>query len=78
MNSTLKMLLPRTFPTARSDAPEEMDCSDTATSGALVPKATTVANDEGRNAESSGDLGGPAYEEFPTRGKQNEAARDGQ
>jgi hypothetical protein len=43
MNSTLKMLLPTTLPTARSVWPDSAAPTDTATSGALVPKATTVS-----------------------------------
>ncbi|MOA45170.1 hypothetical protein D3C78_1675420 [compost metagenome] len=42
MNSTLKMLLPTTLPTAMSPWPAKADCTLTAISGALVPKATTV------------------------------------
>ena len=42
MNSTLKILLPTTLPSAISTWPDQADCTDTAISGALVPKATTV------------------------------------
>jgi len=42
MNRTLKMLLPTTLPMAMSTWPDQADCTDTAISGALVPKATTV------------------------------------
>ncbi len=42
MNSTLKMLLPTTLPTAMSLLPWSTAPTETAVSGALVPKATTV------------------------------------
>ncbi|CAM5489405.1 hypothetical protein SSTU70S_03016 [Stutzerimonas stutzeri] len=42
MNSTLKMLLPITLPTAISPWSATADCTLTAISGVLVPKATTV------------------------------------
>ena len=42
MNSTLKMLLPTTLPTAMSALPASTADTDTPTSGALVPKATMV------------------------------------
>ena len=42
MKSTLKMLLPTTFPSARSPWPRRLACRLTAISGALVPSATTV------------------------------------
>ncbi len=42
MSSTLQMLLPTTFPSARSAWPERAEPTLTASSGALVPKATTV------------------------------------
>ena len=42
MNSTLKMLLPTTLPIAMSVLPSSTAPTDTATSGALVPKATMV------------------------------------
>ena len=38
----LAMLLPSTLPIARSGLPSSAAPTDTATSGALVPKATTV------------------------------------
>ena len=43
MNSTLKMLLPTTLPMAMSTWPVCADCTETAISGALVPKATIVS-----------------------------------
>ena len=43
MKSTLKTLLPTTLPMARSTWPDRADCTDTAISGELVPKATTVS-----------------------------------
>src|SRR6056297_1000896 len=42
MNNTLNILLPTTFPTAILDCPESADSMLTASSGELVPKATTV------------------------------------
>ncbi len=42
MNSTLKMLLPTTLPSAMSGEPPSAEPTLTAISGALVPKATTV------------------------------------
>ena len=42
MNSTLKMLLPTTLPTAMSVCPPSAAPTDTATSGELVPIATIV------------------------------------
>lgn len=38
----LKTLRPTTLPTAMSVVPLSTACTDTATSGALVPRATTV------------------------------------
>ena len=38
----LKILLPTTFPTAKSVAPDKAAFAETATSGALVPNATIV------------------------------------
>jgi hypothetical protein len=43
MNSTLKMLLPTTLPMAMSVLPSSTAPTLTATSGALVPKATMVS-----------------------------------
>ena len=43
MNSTLKMLLPTTLPRAMSAWPESAAPTLTASSGALVPNATTVS-----------------------------------
>ena len=43
MKSTLKMLLPTTLPIAMSVWPSSTAPTDTAISGALVPKATTVS-----------------------------------
>ena len=43
MPSTLKMLLPTTLPTAMSVVPVSAAPTDTASSGALVPKATIVS-----------------------------------
>jgi len=43
IKSTLKMLLPTTFPTAMSARPDSDDATETASSGALVPNATTVS-----------------------------------
>jgi len=42
ISSTLAMLLPTTLPIARSGLPASAEPTDTAISGALVPKATTV------------------------------------
>ena len=42
MNSTLKMLLPTTLPTAMSALPASADDTLTAISGELVPNATMV------------------------------------
>jgi hypothetical protein len=42
MNSTLKMLEPTTLPTAMSELPLRPACRLTASSGELVPNATTV------------------------------------
>ena len=42
-NSTFRMLLPTTLPRAMSAFPEKADCTVTAVSGELVPKATTVS-----------------------------------
>ncbi len=42
-NSTLKMLLPTILPSAMSGAPVRLACRLTASSGELVPKATTVS-----------------------------------
>jgi hypothetical protein len=42
MKSTLKMLLPTTLPSAMSTWPPQAERTETASSGALVPKATTV------------------------------------
>jgi hypothetical protein len=42
MNSTLKMLLPTTLPSAMSTWPPHAERTETASSGALVPKATMV------------------------------------
>ena len=42
ISSTLAMLLPTTLPIARSGVPASAEPTDTAISGALVPKATTV------------------------------------
>jgi len=43
MNNTLRMLLPTTLPTAMSDWPLRLAPIDTASSGELVPTATTVS-----------------------------------
>jgi hypothetical protein len=42
-NKILKVLLPTTLPIATSELPDNAPCTDTANSGALVPKATTVS-----------------------------------
>ena len=43
MNKTLKMLLPTTLPMAKSGLPLRQASTETANSGALVPKATMVS-----------------------------------
>ena len=43
MRPTLAMLLPTTLPTAIPPAPASAACTLTTSSGALVPKATTVS-----------------------------------
>jgi hypothetical protein len=64
MNSTLKMLLPTTLATAMSVLPAQADCTDTASSGELVPNATMVRpTTSGEMPKDSAKFRGAAHQD---------------
>jgi hypothetical protein len=64
MNSTLKMLLPTTLPMAMSVLPSSTAPTLTATSGALVPKATMVSpTTSGLMPNDKASLDAPAHQQ---------------
>jgi hypothetical protein len=75
IKSTLKILLPTTLPTAMSVCPEMADCTLTAISGELVPKATMVRPiiSGGDTGKGGGKPAGPAHEGLSPNHKHNEA-----
>ena len=76
MKSTLKMLLPTTLPMAMSVLPSSTAPTDTATSGALVPKATIVRpTTSGEMPKDSASFGRAAHQQFGA-GDQGHQAGD--
>ena len=74
ISSTLQMLLPTTLPSARSGLPASAEPTDTAISGALVPKATTVRpTTSGETPKETASREAPRHEDVRTDNEDGEA-----